>query len=70
MSTNRITRYFRDELPAASSLLPPGFVMVPVNLVSASVSPTMVQQLHLQALSAAIVQVEEQFEKLMRSLRN
>jgi len=77
MPTNRISRYFHVAPPSASVLhahpagfVPAGFVMVPGSLVPASTTLPAVQQLHAQALSAAVEQAREKFLVLMRSLRN
>lgn len=70
MATNRIQRYLRPESTMTFSMVPDGFVMIPVSQLCSRHPHSVIQQLHQQALTQAFAQVEEQFQTLMRSLRD
>jgi len=71
MSANRISKYLRENQPElVSNTIPAGFVVVPASLMQNPVALSTSQQLHLQALAAALAQAERNFLAIMRSLRN
>ncbi|WP_437230497.1 hypothetical protein SH661x_001998 [Planctomicrobium sp. SH661] len=70
MAKNRISQYFTNaQSQTVLPIVPEGFIMIPVGTVPQS-ALSMTQQLHQQALAAALQEAERKFQAIMNSLVN
>jgi|GEM_PF-4928451 hypothetical protein len=76
MATNRISRYFaasseiRSQNSTTLASPPSGFVLLPAGLVGNPAMFPAIQDLHENALRAAVAESEARFLKIMESLQN